>query len=250
MDCKMPNYTSLKAICLAKKYQDRNIVHNISVLVNKGEAVGLLGPNGAGKTTTFYMISGLIKADKGSILLDDHDITDMPMYKRSQLGIGYLPQESSVFRGLTVAQNIMAILEFVEPIYYKREERLEELLAEFSITYLKNSNVLSLLGGERRKVEIARTLAMRPQFILLDEPLSGIDPISIEDIRNLIIHLKSLNIGILITDHNVYETLNMVDRTYIIHAVLVLKEGKPKDIIKDKQVKKIYLGNLFEEYQK
>ena len=245
----MKNFKTLKAVCLAKKYQKRNIVNSISISVNKGEAVGLLGPNGAGKTTTFYMLSGLVRADKGSIFLDDYDITNLPMYKRAQLGIGYLPQESSVFRGMTVAQNIMAVLEFVEPESYRREERLEELLAEFSITYLKNSDALSLSGGERRKVEIARTLAMHPQFILLDEPLSGIDPISIEDIRNLITHLKSLNIGILITDHNVYETLNMVERAYIIHAGSVLKEGTPKTIIRDKQVKKIYLGNLYPSHE-
>lgn len=235
----------LKAENLGKSYDKRLVVRDVSLSLNRGEVVGLLGPNGAGKTTCFYMISGLISPNNGKIFLDGDDITDLPMYRRARLGIGYLPQESSIFRGMNVEDNIMAILEVIEHDTLKRAKRLEELLAEFSITHLRYAPALSLSGGERRRVEIARALASKPSFILLDEPLAGIDPIAVGEIRSLIIHLKKRGIGVLITDHNVRETLAIVDRAYIIHNGEVLMEGTPQDIIKNENVRKVYLGDKF-----
>ena len=230
---------------IGKKYGNRLVLRKASLTLKKGEIVGLLGPNGAGKTTCFYVISGLIKPDYGNISLDGVDITNLPMYRRAQLGIGYLPQESSVFRGLTVAQNIMAILEVVEPVISEREKRLEELLAEFSITHLQNVLAINLSGGERRRVEIARAIASNPEYILLDEPFAGIDPIAIADIRALVFHLKDKNIGVLITDHNVRETLSIIDRTYIIYDGEVLIEGTKEEIISHEVVRRVYLGEEF-----
>ncbi len=230
---------------IGKKYDNRLVLRKASLTLKRGEIVGLLGPNGAGKTTCFYIISGLIKPDFGSIILEGEDITKLPMHKRAQFGIGYLPQESSVFRGLTVEENIMAVLEVAETNKEIQEKRLEELLAEFSITHLKNILSVNLSGGERRRVEIARALAASPQYILLDEPLAGIDPIAIADIRNLVYHLKDRNIGVLITDHNVRETLGIVDRTYIIYDGEVLVEGTKEEIVNHEVVRKVYLGDSF-----
>lgn len=235
----------LKAENLGKIYGNKRVVQNISLNVHAGEIVGLLGPNGAGKTTCFYMITGMIKPDFGSIFLGDEDITHLPMYRRSRLGIGYLPQESSVFRGLNVEDNIMAILEITEPDYYERVHRLDELLAKFSITHLKQSDSVRLSGGERRRLEIARSLAINPKFICLDEPLAGIDPIAVSDIKKLILELKNMGIGIIITDHNVRETLDIVDRVYILNEGLVLIEGAPTQIVKNKMVRSVYLGESF-----
>lgn len=234
---------------IGKKFGNRLVLRKASLKLNKGEIVGLLGPNGAGKTTCFYIISGLVKPDYGKIILDNKDITLYPIYQRAQLGIGYLPQESSVFRGLTVAENIMAILEVSEPVAEEREKKLEELLAEFSITHLANVISINLSGGERRRVEIARALAAKPEYILLDEPLAGIDPIAIADIRELIYHLKDRNIGVLITDHNVRETLSLVDRTYIIYDGEVLLEGTKEEIINNEVVRKVYLGEEFKLHE-
>jgi lipopolysaccharide export system ATP-binding protein len=213
--------------------------------VQRGEAVGLLGPNGAGKTTCFYMITGLVSPDFGSIRLDGADITDLPMYRRARLGIGYLPQETSIFRGLTVEQNVRAVLELIEPDRDRREAILDELLAEFSVTHLRRAPALALSGGERRRVEIARALASQPHFILLDEPLAGIDPIAVGDIRDLVSHLKDRGIGVLITDHNVRETLEIVDRAYILHDGQVLMDGTPDDIVASADVRRVYLGDRF-----
>ena len=211
----------------------------------RGEAVGLLGPNGAGKTTCFYIITGLIRPDVGTVTLDGEDITDLPMYRRARLGIGYLPQEASIFRGLTVEQNIRAVLEVSEPDPEVREETIDALLAEFSISHLRRAPALALSGGERRRVEIARALATRPHFILLDEPFAGIDPIAVTDIRDLVAHLKDRGIGVLITDHNVRETLAIIDRAYILHEGQVLMEGAPDDIVNDADVRRVYLGDRF-----
>ncbi|MCT4575132.1 MAG: LPS export ABC transporter ATP-binding protein [Alphaproteobacteria bacterium] len=230
---------------LNKSFGKKHVLHDVSYQVRKGEVVGLLGPNGAGKTTSFYMITGLISPDAGSITLDGVDITDQPMYKRSRLGVSYLPQDSSIFRGLTVEENIMSVLEMREDDPVKRETKLEELLAEFSISHIRKSPSIALSGGERRRCEIARALASDPDFLLLDEPLTGIDPIAINDIRNLILHLKDRGIGILITDHNVRDTLDVVDRAYILYSGEVLKEGAPKDIVEHDDVKKVYLGDRF-----
>lgn len=230
---------------LSKSFGKKHVLHDVSYQVKKGEVVGLLGPNGAGKTTSFYMITGLISPDTGSITLDGVDITDQPMYKRSRLGVSYLPQDSSIFRGLTVEENIMSVLEMREDDPVKRETKLEELLAEFSISHIRKSPSIALSGGERRRCEIARALASDPNFLLLDEPLTGIDPIAINDIRNLILHLKDRGIGILITDHNVRDTLDVVDRAYILYSGEVLKEGAPKDIVEHDDVKKVYLGDRF-----
>jgi lipopolysaccharide export system ATP-binding protein len=235
----------LKVTEIGKKYGNRMVLRKASLTLKKGEVVGLLGPNGAGKTTCFYIISGLIKPNYGRVFLEDHDITKLPMYRRAQLGIGYLPQESSVFRGLTVSENIMAILEVIEPVPAEREKRLEELLAEFSITHIQNVMAMNLSGGERRRVEIARAIASKPEYILLDEPFAGIDPIAIADIRDLVYHLKDKNIGVLITDHNVRETLSIVDRTYIIYDGEVLIEGTQEEIISHDVVRKVYLGEEF-----
>ncbi len=235
----------LQAKNLGKRFKNRPVVRDVSITVRRGEAVGLLGPNGAGKTTCFYLITGLLTPDTGSIYLDDHEITNLPMYRRARLGVGYLPQEPSVFRGLSVEQNIRAILEVVEPKANRRELMLEELLAEFSITHLRRSPSLALSGGERRRVEIARALASQPHFILLDEPLAGIDPISLSDIRDLVSHLKDRGIGVLITDHNVRETLDIVDRAYILHDGMVLMNGAPAEIVAHEDVRRVYLGERF-----
>ncbi|MFE0754441.1 LPS export ABC transporter ATP-binding protein [Inquilinus sp. NPDC058860] len=230
---------------LGKQYKKRPVLRGVSLQVQRGEAVGLLGPNGAGKTTCFYMITGLIQPDYGTILLDGQELTDLPMYRRARLGIGYLPQEASIFRGLTVEQNIRAVLEISEPDRSAREAVLEDLLAEFSISHLRRTPALALSGGERRRVEIARALASHPHFMLLDEPLAGIDPIAVGDIRDLVAHLRDRGIGVLITDHNVRETLDIVDRAYILHDGRVLMEGEPSDIVGNEEVRRVYLGERF-----
>jgi lipopolysaccharide export system ATP-binding protein len=221
------------------------VVRHASLAVARGEAVGLLGPNGAGKTTMFYMITGLVASDQGRIELNGHDITGLPMYRRARLGIGYLPQEASIFRGLSVEKNIDAVLQLVEPNKRRRREQLDALLEEFHITHLRNAAALSLSGGERRRCEIARALASRPAFMLLDEPFAGIDPIAVLDIQALVRHLTSRGIGVLITDHNVRETLGLIDRAYIIHSGEVLMEGRPDDIVASPQVRRLYLGEQF-----
>ena len=230
---------------LGKSFYKRPVVRSVSLGIQRGEAVGLLGPNGAGKTTCFYMISGLITPDYGKVLLNGKDITKMPIYKRSKAGIGYLPQEISIFRGMTVEQNIRAILALNISDRREREINLDELLAEFSLTHLRRTSSLALSGGERRKVEIARALASQPSFILLDEPLAGIDPIAIEEIRELIKHIKDRGVGVLITDHNVKETLELIDKAYILHEGKVLMHGSPNDIIEDENVRRVYLGDKF-----
>ncbi|MCP4384149.1 MAG: LPS export ABC transporter ATP-binding protein [Hyphomicrobiales bacterium] len=230
---------------LAKSYRGRRVVHAASLAVARGESVGLLGSNGAGKTTIFYMITGLVKADYGTIELDGHDVTGMPMYRRARLGIGYLPQEASIFRGMTVAANIRSVLEVVEPDKAQREDQLDALLDEFHISHLRNAQALSLSGGERRRCEIARALASRPAFMLLDEPFTGVDPIAVGDIQALVRHLTSLGIGVLITDHNVRETLGLIDRAYIIHSGEVLFEGRPEEIVESPEVRRLYLGEQF-----
>ncbi len=235
----------LAAVELGKSFRKRPVLRSISLNVRRGEAVGLLGPNGAGKTTCFYMITGLLRPDYGWITLDGQDITDLPMYRRARLGIGYLPQEASIFRGLTVEKNIRAVLEVVESDRSKREAILDELLAEFSITHLRRTPALALSGGERRRVEIARALASRPSFMLLDEPLAGIDPIAVAEIRDLVSHLKHRGIGVLITDHNVRDTLEIIDRAYIIHGGQVLMEGPPDEIVASEDVRRVYLGESF-----
>jgi lipopolysaccharide export system ATP-binding protein len=230
---------------LGKSFRKRPVLRNVTLSVQRGEAVALLGPNGAGKTTCFYCMTGLIAPDYGAITMDGHDITDLPMYRRARLGIGYLPQEASIFRGLTVENNIRAALEVTEPHHHRREEYLEELLAEFSIEHLRRASAMTLSGGERRRVEIARALASRPSFILLDEPLAGIDPIALGDIRDLVAHLKDRGIGVLITDHNVRETLEIVDRAYILHDGGILMEGPPSEIVAHEAVRRVYLGDRF-----
>jgi lipopolysaccharide export system ATP-binding protein len=235
----------LTASGLSKVYGNRAVIEGVNLNIQRGEAVGLLGPNGAGKTTTFSVIAGLISPTQGRIFLDDVDITVLPMYRRARLGLGYLPQEASIFRGLTVEGNIRAVIELYEEDPMTREEILDALLGEFMISHLRNASALTLSGGERRRVEIARALAAHPQFILLDEPLAGIDPIAVMDIRDLIAHLKDRGIGVLITDHNVRETLGIVDRAYIIADGKVLMEGSPEEIIADDTVRRIYLGDTF-----
>jgi lipopolysaccharide export system ATP-binding protein len=235
----------LQANNLGKRFKNRPVVRDVSLQLNRGEAVGLLGPNGAGKTTCFYMITGLISPDYGSIVLDGVDISDLPMYRRARLGIGYLPQEASIFRGLTVERNIRAVLEVTEPNAEAREMRLDELLAEFNISHLRRTPALALSGGERRRCEIARALASRPNYMLLDEPLAGIDPIAVRDIRELVSHLKDRGLGVLITDHNVREMLDIVDRAYIIHEGRVLMEGRPAEIVANQDVRRVYLGDRF-----
>ena len=237
--------SGLVARNIGKRFKMRPVLRDVSLEVQRGEAVGLLGPNGAGKTTSFYCITGLISADYGSIFLDGADISDLPMYRRARLGIGYLPQEASIFRGLTVEQNVRAILELVEPDEDRRDGLLDDLLAEFSISHLRRTPALALSGGERRRVEIARALASHPSFMLLDEPLAGIDPIALGEIRDLISHLKDRGIGVLITDHNVRETLDIVDRAYILHDGAVLMEGRPSEIVAHKDVRRVYLGERF-----
>ena len=228
-----------------KSFGKRQVVRGVSIYVRRGEAVGLLGPNGAGKTTVFYMITGLIPADRGAIELDGHDVTKLPMYQRARLGIGYLPQEASIFRGLTVEQNIRAVLEVVEPSKKKREIELDSLLDEFNITRLRKTPSIALSGGERRRVEIARALATRPNYMLLDEPFAGIDPIAVGDIQDLVRHLTNRGIGVLITDHNVRETLGLTDRAYIVYAGEILTEGSPDEIVNNPDVRRLYLGEEF-----
>jgi lipopolysaccharide export system ATP-binding protein len=228
-----------------KSYRRRKVVRGVSLAVARGESVGLLGPNGAGKTTVFYMITGLVPADSGQIFIDGHDIARLPMYRRARLGIGYLPQEASIFRGLTVEQNIMAVLELVEPSRKKRREQLDKLLEEFSITRLRKAPSIALSGGERRRCEIARALASRPSYMLLDEPFAGIDPIAVRDIQELVRHLTQRGIGVLVTDHNVRETLSLIDRAYIIYDGQVLTEGNPAEIIANEDVRRVYLGDMF-----
>jgi len=228
-----------------KSFVGRKVVKTVSLYLRKGEAVGLLGPNGAGKTTVFYMITGLITADQGRIELDGHDVTKLPMYQRARLGIGYLPQEASIFRGLNVEQNIRAVLEVVEPDAKRRERDLDALLDEFNITRLRKTPSIALSGGERRRVEIARSLATRPNYMLLDEPFAGIDPIAVGDIQALVRHLTNRGIGVLITDHNVRETLGLTDRAYIIYSGEVLMEGRPDDIVNNPDVRRLYLGEEF-----
>lgn len=241
----VPPAQGLVAEGLYKSYKKRAVVRGVSLSVARGEAVGLLGPNGAGKTTSFYMLMGLTRADRGRVTLDGNDITPLPMYQRARLGLGYLPQETSIFRGLTVEQNIMAILELVEPELDARNAALNALLTEFSLQSLRQAPAPALSGGERRRVEIARALASRPHFILLDEPFAGIDPIAVGEIRDLVMHLKNRGIGVLITDHNARETLDLVDRAYIIHDGQVLLDGTPDTILNSDEARRVYLGERF-----
>jgi lipopolysaccharide export system ATP-binding protein len=240
-----PHARGLWAVSVGKAFKKRPVLRDVTVGLQRGEAVGLLGPNGAGKTTCFYIITGLLAADTGHVSLDGQDVTELPMYRRARLGVGYLPQEASIFRGMTVEQNLLGVLEVAEPNRAARMERLESLMSEFSITHLRRTSAMALSGGERRRVEIARALASRPAFVLLDEPLAGIDPIAVGDIRDLVSHLKDRGIGVLITDHNVRETLEIVDRAYIIHDGRVLMEGDPSEIVSHADVRRVYLGERF-----
>lgn len=235
---------------IAKSYKGREVVKGISIEVNQGEIVGLLGPNGAGKTTSFYMIVGLITPDGGSVHLDNHEITKLPMYKRSQLGIGYLPQEVSVFRKLSVEDNIMAILEMTALNKTERQEKLEKLISEFGLHHVRKNKGMALSGGEKRRTEMARALATDPKFVLLDEPFAGVDPIAVEDIQSIVADLKKRNIGVLITDHNVQETLSITDRAYLLFEGNILKAGTAKELAEDEQVRKVYLGKNFELREK
>jgi lipopolysaccharide export system ATP-binding protein len=235
----------LTVVNVQKTYSGRMVVKGVSLATGRGEAVGLLGPNGAGKTTVFYMVTGLVPADAGQVTLDGRDVTRLPMYRRARLGIGYLPQEASIFRGLTVEQNIMAVLELVESNRKRRKEQLDSLLEEFNIARLRKSPSLALSGGERRRCEIARALATRPSFMLLDEPFAGIDPLAVGDIQQLVRQLTARGIGVLITDHNVRETLDLVDRAYIIYDGQVLTHGNPQEIIANEDVRRVYLGDMF-----
>ena len=230
---------------LRKSYKKRLVLRDVSLDLGRGEVVALLGPNGSGKTTCFYAIAGLVTPEAGQVLLDGRDVTALPMYRRARLGIGYLPQEVSIFRGLSVEDNILAILEIVEPDRHKRRERLEELLNDFSITHIRGAPALALSGGERRRVEIARCLAANPKYLLLDEPFAGVDPIAVDDIRTLVQDLKSRGLGVLITDHNVRETLEIVDRAYILHDGKVLMSGTADEIVRDEAVRRVYLGENF-----
>jgi lipopolysaccharide export system ATP-binding protein len=235
----------LVATDLHKKFGQKHVLKGVSLSCKPGEVVGLLGPNGAGKTTCFYIITGLIKPTSGVVCFDQNDITKSPMYRRARLGIGYLPQEASIFRGMTAEKNILAVIEVVEKDKKKQQEMLEKLLDEFSITHVRKTPSVALSGGERRRVEIARALAAHPKIIMLDEPLAGVDPVAVQDIRSLIHHLKHRGIGVLITDHNVRETLTIVDRAYIIHEGELLMEGNPEEVVADKEVRRVYLGEEF-----
>jgi lipopolysaccharide export system ATP-binding protein len=237
--------TGLVATRIAKSYNRRPVVRSVTLSLKRGEVVGLLGPNGAGKTTCFYMISGLVAADAGTIEVDGVDVTRMPMYRRARLGIGYLPQEASIFRGLNAEENIRAAAELIEPDANRLNAMVEELLAEFGISHVRHTPAIALSGGERRRVEIARALATHPSYILLDEPLAGIDPIAVAEIRDLVVHLKDRGIGVLITDHNVRDALEVIDRAYILHDGQVLKEGTPSEIVADRDVRRVYLGERF-----
>lgn len=236
----------LRSENLVKKYKSRTVANNVSVHVQQGEIVGLLGPNGAGKTTSFYMIVGMVKPNSGKIFLDDRDITDEPMYKRAQLGVGYLPQEASVFRKLSIEDNLRAVLEMTRLTKAEQAHKVESLLDEFALHHVRKNLGDQLSGGERRRTEIARALATDPKFILLDEPFAGVDPIAVEDIQSVVRKLKDKNIGILITDHNVHETLNITDRTYLLYAGEVIKSGSAEDLANDEMVRKVYLGSNFE----
>ena len=238
-------FAGLKVENLRKSYKSKPILRDINLNLSRGEVVALLGPNGAGKTTCFYTIAGLIPTDSGQIIIDGKDATGLPMYRRAIMGLGYLPQEASIFRGLTVEGNLNAVLEISIKDRAERREKLDSLLAEFSITHLRQAPALSLSGGERRRVEIARCLAIKPRYVLLDEPFAGVDPIAVGEIRSLVSHLKNRDIGILITDHNVRETLEIVDRAYILHDGNVLMDGAPNEVINDKTVRRIYLGENF-----
>lgn len=241
----VPGESGLVAVGLGKRFKKRPVVRGVSLSVKRGEAVGLLGPNGAGKTTSFYMITGLVRPDEGRVFMDGHDVTTLPMYRRARMGLGYLPQEASIFRGLSLEDNIRAALEVVEPNRTRREQMLDSLLSEFGISHLRRAPALALSGGERRRCEIARALATHPAYILLDEPLAGIDPIAVGEIRDLVKHLKNRGIGVLITDHNVRETLEIIDRAYILHDGQVLMEGTPQDIVAHEGVRRVYLGERF-----
>lgn len=237
--------TGLRVENLRKSYNKRVVIRDVSLHLQQGEVVALLGPNGSGKTTCFYAIAGLIYPEGGKVLIDGRDATNLPMYRRAKLGIGYLPQEMSIFRGMSVEDNILAILDISCPDRHKRRERLEELLSDFSIEHLRRAPALALSGGERRRVEIARCLAANPRYLLLDEPFAGVDPISVGDIRHLVADLKKRGIGVLITDHNVRETLEIVDRAYILHDGQVLMSGSPTDVVENENVRRVYLGNDF-----
>lgn len=237
--------SGLKIDHLRKSYRKKTVIRDFSMYLNRGEVVALLGPNGSGKTTTFYAVAGLVTPEGGSVTVDGKDVTLLPMYRRAQLGIGYLPQEMSIFRGLSVQENIAAILDIAVPQRHKRRERLEELLSEFSIEHLRRAPALALSGGERRRVEIARCLAANPKYLLLDEPFAGVDPISVGDIRLLVADLKTRGIGVLITDHNVRETLEIVDRAYILHEGKVLMSGSPEEVVQNENVRRVYLGENF-----
>ena len=230
---------------LRKSYRRRPVIRDVSISLDRGEVVALLGPNGSGKTTCFYAIAGLVPSDGGEVLLDGRDVTRLPMYRRARLGVGYLPQEVSIFRGMKVEDNILSILEIAEPNRHKRRERLEELLGEFSIEHLRRAEALSLSGGERRRVEIARALAANPRYLLLDEPFAGVDPIAVSEIRSMVADLKNRGIGVLITDHNVRETLEIVDRAYILHGGSVLMSGTADEVVRDENVRRVYLGEGF-----
>ncbi|WP_299548095.1 LPS export ABC transporter ATP-binding protein [uncultured Tateyamaria sp.] len=237
--------SGLRISHLRKSYRKKLVIRDFSMELNRGEVVALLGPNGSGKTTTFYAVAGLVTPEGGTVTLDGTDVTSLPMYRRAQMGIGYLPQEMSIFRGLSVQDNILAILDITEPDRHKRRERLEELLSEFSIEHMRRAPALALSGGERRRVEIARSLAANPNYLLLDEPFAGVDPISVGDIRHLVADLKKRGIGVLITDHNVRETLEIVDRAYILHDGQVLMSGTPQEVVQNDNVRRVYLGENF-----
>ena len=237
--------SGLRISHLRKSYRKRVVIRDVSLELHRGEVVGLLGPNGCGKTTTFYSIAGLVNPEAGQVLIDGRDATYLPMYRRARMGIGYLPQEMSIFRGMSVEDNILSILEIAVSDRHKRRERLEELLSEFSIEHLRRAPALALSGGERRRVEIARCLAADPRYLLLDEPFAGVDPISVGDIRHLVADLKKRGIGVLITDHNVRETLEIVDRAYILHDGTVLMSGSPRDVVENENVRRVYLGDGF-----
>ena len=239
-----PN-AGLKISNLRKSFKNRLVIRDVTLNLARGEVVGLLGPNGSGKTTSFYVIAGLIRPEAGQVVIDGRDVTGLPMYRRARLGIGYLPQEMSIFRGLNVEDNILSILDISVKDWHKRRERLEELLSDFSIEHLRRAPALALSGGERRRVEIARCLAANPRYLLLDEPFAGVDPISVGDIRNLVADLKTRGIGILITDHNVRETLEIVDRAYILHEGAMLMSGTPGDVVQNENVRRVYLGDNF-----
>ena len=238
--------TGVSVVGLSKAFKRRKILTDVSMHLNRGEVVALLGPNGAGKTTSFYSIAGMISVDTGSVSIDGRDVTDLPMYRRARLGLGYLPQEASIFRGMTVEQNIASVIELWEPTRADQRRRTEQLMEEFSVTQLRNSPAMALSGGERRRVEIARCLAGNPNYILLDEPFAGVDPIAVGDIRTLVAQLKSRDIGVLITDHNVRETLEIIDRAYILYGGKVLMSGSPEEVVQNKDVRRVYLGNEFQ----